>query len=548
MSLVVRLIAVVCLFVFGALVFSPVTQAVAAEQVPATLNTNVSVQMDYLTYLPEDYESKDKWPLMLFLHGGGERGDDLELVKANGPPMLAAQGKDFPFIIVSPQQPTSGWWQPTELTALLDQIEKDLNVDADRIYVTGLSLGGLGTWRLANFSPDRFAAIAPICGGGEIYWADAIADMPIWAFHGAKDDVIPDTRTIEMVEAVRKAGGRAKLTIYPEADHDAWTETYGNPDFYTWLLAQTLQDRPARPAIEVAPIQLDPTDPLNTTIGQLKYRGGLSLSREDTEYGGYSGIWVSPDRSRIVAAQGGQVMRGGLSYDAAGNLAGFTLKGLYPLLDERGQPFTEEDDKDAEGIDFDGERYLVSFEGNMRVLAYDNFYDSATPIALPPEALVDIPPVAGLSSVATLADGTIITLSEYTYPAAPASREGYTSTNTRGWLKTADAEGPIWLRASNQWMPVSLARMANDDLLVLELYIGDMANINRARISRISRDQIAIGATMQATLVAELAPPVLAPKTEAIATVTGWNGETFIYVMSDTKGQNLIYMFELVEP
>ena len=311
---------------------------------------------------------------------------------------------------------------------------------------------------------------------------------------------------------------------------------------------QTLQDRPARPTVEVASIPMDPTDPTNTTIGQLKYRGGLSLTRDDTEYGGYSGIWVSPDRSRLVAVQGDHWMRADLSYDGAGNLDGFTLKGLYPLLDEQGQVFKTEDDKDAEGIDFDGERYLVSFEGNMRVLAYDNLYDSATRISLPPEALVDIPPVAGLSSVATLSDGTIITVSEYTYPDPPASREGYTSSRTRGWLKSADAEGPIWLRASNQWMPVSLARMANDDLLVLELSIADMANINRARISRISRDQIAIGATMQTTVVAELAPPVHAPKVEAIAVGTGWNGETLIYVMSDTKGQNLIYMFELVEP
>src|SRR6185312_8308672 len=123
--------------------------------------------LKYLIYQPADYDKQDKWPLLLFLHGAGERGDDLELVKKHGPPKLAAEGKDFPFIVVSPQCPKDRWWEPIELVALLDDIGSKYKVDADRIYVTGLSMGGFGTWRLAFYAPDRFAAIAPICGGGE---------------------------------------------------------------------------------------------------------------------------------------------------------------------------------------------------------------------------------------------------------------------------------------------------------------------------------------------------------------------------------------------
>ena len=153
---------------FTLVLTAPPARAESGTQLPARLDTQAHVGMDYLIYLPEDYDAGEKWPLMLFLHGGGERGKDLDDVKQNGPPKLVAEGKDFPFLIVSPQQKADGWWQPTELMALLDKIEQQYRVDADRIYVTGLSLGGLGTWRLANYAPHRFAAIAPICGGGEV--------------------------------------------------------------------------------------------------------------------------------------------------------------------------------------------------------------------------------------------------------------------------------------------------------------------------------------------------------------------------------------------
>jgi predicted peptidase len=208
------------------------------KQKASELNVQVTVRMRYLLYLPPEYDGKKSWPLLLFLHGAGERGADLELVKKHGPPKLIAAGKDFPFVVVSPQCPKERWWEPTELVALLDEIASKHRIDPDRVYVTGLSMGGFGTWRLAAYAPDRLAAIAPICGGGEKYWAKQFAHVPVWAFHGAKDTGVPLERSEQMVEALKKADGDAKLTVYPEAAHDSWTETYDNPDLYRWLLEQ----------------------------------------------------------------------------------------------------------------------------------------------------------------------------------------------------------------------------------------------------------------------------------------------------------------------
>ena len=145
-----------------------VIRADAPKQKPAKLDVKVQVTLDYLLYLPADYDKQDAWPLLLFLHGAGERGDDLELVKKHGPPKLIEQGKPFPFIVVSPQCPKDGSWstRPLELTALLDDIAAKYKVDRDRVYLSGLSMGGFGTWLLAGYAPERFAAILPICGGG----------------------------------------------------------------------------------------------------------------------------------------------------------------------------------------------------------------------------------------------------------------------------------------------------------------------------------------------------------------------------------------------
>ena len=179
-------------------------QAAAGEdnQKPFQLDRTIKVTMKYLLYLPKDYEQKPSWPLLLFLHGAGERGDDLNVVKKHGPPKLIDQGKQFPFIVVSPQCPSGKWWEPFELSALLDEIVEKYKVDQDRIYVTGLSMGGFGTWALAAHSPSRFAAIVPICSGGELRSTRALVNVPIWVFHGAKDPTVPLEMSERMVEVV----------------------------------------------------------------------------------------------------------------------------------------------------------------------------------------------------------------------------------------------------------------------------------------------------------------------------------------------------------
>ncbi len=206
-----------------------------------------TIGTDYLLFLPKGYEAKGakRWPLMLFLHGAGERGSDLRKVAVHGPPKLVKDRADFPFIVVSPQCPTNQVWSDETLLALLDQVIAKHKVDVGRVYLTGLSMGGYGTWSLGVKHPERFAAIAPICGGGETINVllssraklPALKSLGIWAFHGAKDSVVKLEESERMVVALRKAGVKeVELTVYPEAQHDSWTETYANEKLYEWFL------------------------------------------------------------------------------------------------------------------------------------------------------------------------------------------------------------------------------------------------------------------------------------------------------------------------
>ncbi|TAN36843.1 MAG: phospholipase [Verrucomicrobia bacterium] len=220
-------------------------------QLAQTFKTQVTatVELNYLLYLPEDYGKPNKeWPLMLFLHGAGERGDNLDMVAKHGPLKVIREGKPLPFVIVAPQCPLLESWpnavQIAALSALLDDIAARYRTDADRIYVTGLSMGGFGTWKLAEEFPHRFAAIAPICGKGDPARAESIKDLPIWVFHGAKDPVVPLKNSQDMVDALKKCGSDVKFTIYPEAQHDSWTETYNNPALYDWFLQHKRGVRP----------------------------------------------------------------------------------------------------------------------------------------------------------------------------------------------------------------------------------------------------------------------------------------------------------------
>ncbi len=204
--------------------------------------TSAPANYEYLLYLPEGYaEQPEPCPLLLFLHGAGERGDSLALVNVHGPPKLIDEGQGFPFIVVSPQCPEDQRWSVKRLDKLLNDIVAQYRIDEDLIYITGLSLGGYGTWDVAARFPNRFAAIAPICGGGEPSRACRFKHLPVWAFHGAQDEVVPLERSQEMIDALHQCGSDARLTTYPDAGHDSWTETYDNPELYQWFLSHRRQ-------------------------------------------------------------------------------------------------------------------------------------------------------------------------------------------------------------------------------------------------------------------------------------------------------------------
>jgi len=210
-------------------------------QYPAVFNSPVSNQLplNYLVYIPESYnDSSARWPLLLFLHGAGERGNDIEKVKMHGPPKLIEAGLSFPFIIVSPQCPPDEWWDVQILNSLLDDCIARYRVDTNRVYVSGLSMGGFGTWNYAATFPDRCAAIAPICGGGNPENASKLKHIPAWVFHGALDDIVPVSKSQEMVDALSHLDASVRFTVYPDTHHDSWTETYANPELYEWLLSQ----------------------------------------------------------------------------------------------------------------------------------------------------------------------------------------------------------------------------------------------------------------------------------------------------------------------
>lgn len=202
-------------------------------------------RLQFLLSLPAGYDSDPgkRWPLVLFLHGAGERGTDLKKVAVHGPPKLVGQGKEFTFVLVSPQCPEGEVWDPEALMGLVDAVQAKLRVDPKRTYATGLSMGGYGTWALASKYPDRFAAVAPICGGGERIRSllpakrEALKTLGVWAFHGGKDTVVVPSESERMVEGFKRAGVTdIQLTIYPEAGHDSWTAAYNDGALYEWLL------------------------------------------------------------------------------------------------------------------------------------------------------------------------------------------------------------------------------------------------------------------------------------------------------------------------
>lgn len=223
------------------------TQTLDAEVVkPARLR--------YRLWQPAGAAASPPWPLILFLHGSGERGGDLALVEREGLPRMLAGGLELPCLVAAPQCPADSDWelQADALLALLDDLQARYPVDARRLYLTGLSMGGRGTWLLALLQPERFAAAVPVCGRrpgplrpGEI--PPALARLPIWAFHGARDAVVPATETEAIVAGLRAAGGDVRCTIYADAGHDSWTAAYAEPELVSWLFAQRRPDAGVNP-------------------------------------------------------------------------------------------------------------------------------------------------------------------------------------------------------------------------------------------------------------------------------------------------------------
>lgn len=214
---------------------SPGTLTKASAEVPN--DTKGKSTLNYWTYLPKSAKPAAGWPLLVFLHGAGERGDNLELLKKHGPPKLAGTKPELEsFFMIAPQCPAGRWWDTVAVKDLIDQTLKNQPIDPDRVYITGISMGGFATWSLLKDHPKLMAAAIPICGGGDPASVENFKKVPIWTFHGDKDEAVPYQRTVDLVEALKKVNGDITFTPYPGVTHDCWTRTYDNPEIYAWLL------------------------------------------------------------------------------------------------------------------------------------------------------------------------------------------------------------------------------------------------------------------------------------------------------------------------
>ncbi len=201
----------------------------------------------YVLYVPADYADNKPWPTILFLHGAGECGrDGLKSVAVGIGPALMLAPDRWPFLVLIPQKPERRdlWAQHDDLLwAMLEATKKEYRVDADRLYLTGLSQGGYGTWAIGAKHPERFAALAPVCGGGDKASAAALKDMPIWAFHGDADNAVPLRESEDMVKAVKDTGGGALLTVYPGVGHNSWDKAYREAGLHDWFLKHARRAR-----------------------------------------------------------------------------------------------------------------------------------------------------------------------------------------------------------------------------------------------------------------------------------------------------------------
>lgn len=215
-------------------------------------------QLLYRILKPQDYDPKKSYPLVVFWHGAGERGDNNTSQLVHGMDDFATDEMmaKYPAFVIAPQCPTGERWvnvswaadshqmeeKPSESMRmsfeLIDALQKEFSIDANRIYACGLSMGGFGTWDALQRRPNQFAAAIPICGGGDTAEAAELVNTPIWAFHGGADTVVKTQRSRDMIEAIKAAGGKPKYTEYPNVGHNSWAQTFANPEVYDWLFAQ----------------------------------------------------------------------------------------------------------------------------------------------------------------------------------------------------------------------------------------------------------------------------------------------------------------------
>jgi predicted peptidase len=202
---------------------------------------DVKLILNYIVYLPQNYDASEKWPLILSLHGSGERGNNIDNVKKWGIHKILRENDNFPFVVVSPQCPIGEIWEMkfNALTDLLDKIEKDYNIDNERIYLTGYSLGGYGTWNFAILNPEKFAAIVPISGGAiSPQRALHLENLPIWVAHGDSDTVVQFEESKRIVDCLKTYNPNIIFKVYEGAGHEVCTTAYEDPELFEWLLKQ----------------------------------------------------------------------------------------------------------------------------------------------------------------------------------------------------------------------------------------------------------------------------------------------------------------------
>lgn len=204
-------------------------------------NSEKYFNFNYVKYLPKDFDPEKKYPLVFFLHGAGERGEDLDIAMRHGyMQKVRDEGAEYPFIFIGPQCPHTKYWAcyTESLIAFLEDMIVTLPVDEDRVYLTGLSMGGAGTWMLAMACPEKFAALAPVCGSGMVWNGHVLKDIPIMVYHGDQDAIVPLQESVNMVSRINGHGGDAQLKICHHVAHEAWDVAYNGDELWKWLLSK----------------------------------------------------------------------------------------------------------------------------------------------------------------------------------------------------------------------------------------------------------------------------------------------------------------------